>query len=606
VVANIPPGGDTAFVVLDSEKRKGSFVRFQQLTATRCDMRVTQRDWLVAAVLLVLLSGISEITIAQELSTLPPSQSTDSQGQSPSRITHATAGTSLDPATFIRLYEDTKAGNRFSVYEPVQTISKKGLQLTADLESSIVIEPDAAKMAEDLSLNKLYITAKLASGNSSKDVVVNGYSEIGKDKSTMAAQTGAAFESAADVQAMVLNMAYTAGDIVRFVYQPSTQTISGTVDFTTWVSGHKDVDFSSSDAQQITNAIAAAVRDKKSNDEALTRLRNRLRLYQPEIQAISSFLLRSENLEIVEKLGVKIFWIDRDSMTRIAQQYKDNIQIAFDAKSTDEAQLNALQDLLERTKLVYHDFGDVRREIMTGVSSKYGGETHSDAEWEAKYQKALQEFAITQRTKAIGELKKLLATGSISLTENQAKDGDRLIVTVESVPSGSDSGGIPVVFEIAIKKYGAKIQWSPSLLFIRRLGVTDAEASPPSGSTAAPLNRINFAPSPGMTFGVAYFKRGQSSGDKFMRALGPGIGMNVTFMNFNDPSYDLTTGKFVNTTGTNVQIGAGVIGSLFDNKIQFTYGWNLNVEQRRQYFGVGFGFIEVGKELAKYIGSGSK
>jgi len=39
--------------------------------------------------------------------------------------------------------------------------------------------------------------------------------------------------------------------------------------------------------------------------------------------------------------------------------------------------------------------------------------------------------------------------------------------------------------------------------------------------------------------------------------------MNVTFMNFNDPSYDLTTVKFVNTTGTNVQIGVGSSRSPF-------------------------------------------
>ena len=72
-------------------------------------------------------------------------------------------------------------------------------------------------------------------------------------------------------------------------------------------------------------------------------------------------------------------------------------------------------------------------------------------------------------------------------------------------------------------------------------------------------------------------------------------------MNFNDPSFDLSTEKFVNTSGTNVQIGAGVVGSLFDNKLQISYGWNLNVEKRRSYFGVGFGFLEVGKEVAKYV-----
>ncbi len=73
-------------------------------------------------------------------------------------------------------------------------------------------------------------------------------------------------------------------------------------------------------------------------------------------------------------------------------------------------------------------------------------------------------------------------------------------------------------------------------------------------------------------------------------------------LNFNDPAFDVASGKFLSTTGTNVQVGAGVIASLFDNKIQSSYGWNLNVERRRSYVAVGFGFIELGKQLAKYVG----
>src|SRR6266849_427985 len=105
---------------------------------------------------------------------------------------------------------------------------------------------------------------------------------------------------------------------------------------------------------------------------------------------------------------------------------------------------------------------------------------------------------------AFDELTKLIAPGTISLRS----DGDLLTIRVDAVGADGNEVGIPAVFEIDIKKYGAKIQWSPSLLFVRRLGVTDAEATPPTGSTVAPINRINFAPSPGMTFGIAYFKRG--------------------------------------------------------------------------------------------------
>jgi hypothetical protein len=508
----------------------------------------------------------------------------------------------LDPATFIQVYEDPKTGDRQLIYDPPKTITekKKTIQLVADFESSIIIFPDGSKMGEDIAFNKLYITAKLASGNSSKDVIVNGYSEVGKDQATMAAQSGTAFQSAANIQAMVLNMAYTASDIIDNLYQPTTTVIpSGPIDFTTWGTFHKEIDFRGrgTDAKTVTDAIANA--GDLKNDKIIA-LKARLRLYEPEIQAISDFLVQKENLGIVEKIGGRVFGIDRDSISAIAQQYKDDIQIAFDPKSTDPAQLNALQDLFQRTKLVYEDFGDIRQTIIAQMDKKEG-EKNTYQDWQIKYEKTLQDYALTHRKDAASELKRLLATGSISLTENQAKDGDRLTITVESVPSGSTSGGIPVVFEVAIKKFGAKIQVSPSLLFIRRLGVTDVEATPPAGSTTAPLNRVNFAPSPGTTFGVAYFKRGSSSWDKFARGLGPGLGMNVTFMNYNDPSFNLATSQFTTTNGTNVQVGAGVIASLFDDKLQFTYGWNLNVEKRRSYFGVGFGFIEIGKELAKYI-----
>ncbi len=37
---------------------------------------------------------------------------------------------------------------------------------------------------------------------------------------------------------------------------------------------------------------------------------------------------------------------------------------------------------------------------------------------------------------------------------------------------------------------------------------------------------------------------------------------DVTFMNSNDPSFNLATSQFTNTNGTNVHVGAGIIGSV--------------------------------------------
>lgn len=515
----------------------------------------------------------------------------------------------LDPSDFMEVDEDTKTGNHWTLYKPGgASAGEKPRQLTADLESSILIIPDPSLMGDNPALNKLYVTARLASGDSSKDVVVTGYSEVGKDRAAMPAQSGTAFQSAANVEAMVLNMAYTVGDIVRYIYSPAqgkepngNSQNQPRLTFQEWLDTRKEVDLQSKMVVDTDAAIAKAIQSKQYDDPNLQRTRERFRLYQPEIQAISGFFVQSENLEIVERVGIEVFWIDRESLLQIAEQFKNNTQVAFDSKSTPEAQAQALQDLLERTKLVYKDFGDFRREVRDRMRGEYRTEVQTEDQWNARFQEAILAYSDAKRKDAFKQLKNFLATGSISLPDNQVKDGDRLTVTVESLPAGSTTGGIPVVFEIAIKKYGAKIQWSPSLLFVRRLGVTEAEASPPTGSTTAPLNRINFAPSPGMTFGIAYFKRGNSNWDKFARGLGPGMGMNVTFMNFNDPSFDLATSKFVNTNGTNVQVGAGLIGSLFDNKLQLSYGWNLNVEERRTYFGVGFGFIEIGKEVAKYV-----
>jgi len=540
----------------------------------------------------------------------PQLSSTNDAQEKPGKYAK-TAKDTLDPSNFIEVDEDTKTGSHWTLYKPGgRSAGKKARQLTADLESSILIVPDPSLMGDDPTLNKLYVTAKLASGDSSKEIAVTGYSEVGKDKAAMPAQSGTAFQSAANVEAMILNMAYTVSDIIRNVYSPpqlkgpgpeSNSQNPPQLRFQEWLDKHKEMDLQSKMVVDTDAAIAKAIQSKQYDDPNLQRVRDRFRLYQPEVQAISAFFVQNENLELVERVGVEVFWIDRDSLLQIAQQFKTNTQVAFDSKSTPEAQAQALQDMLERTKLVYKDFGDFRREVRDQMMRQITTETQTEGEWNARFQEAILAYSDDKRKQAFKQLKNFLATGSISLPDNQVKDGDRLTVTVESLPAGSTTGGIPVVFEIVIKKYGAKIQWSPSLLFVRRLGVTDAEASPPTGSVTAPLNRINFAPSPGMTFGIAYFKRGNSDWDKFVRGLGPGMGMNVTFMNFNDPSFNLATTQFVNTSGTNVQVGAGLIGSLFDNKLQLSYGWNLNVERRRTYFGVGFGFIEIGKEVAKYV-----
>ncbi len=207
---------------------------------------------------------------------------------------------------------------------------------------------------------------------------------------------------------------------------------------------------------------------------------------------------------------------------------------------------------------------------------------------------------------ATKKLQRLFTVGSISLPREKASDGERLTVRVEARGVGGASVGIPAVFTLTVKKFGWKAPLvTDSFFFIKRLGIDDEDIDPPRDTSGNPLfdavREVNFAPAPGASLGATFFKRGNSSWDKFLRALAPGIGINVSFMNFDDPGFDLVSNAFTKTTGVNVQVATGPVVSLFDNKLQFTYGWNLSADRKRRYFGVGFSFIKIAERLGEYI-----
>src|SRR5206468_3835626 len=116
------------------------------------------------------------------------------------------------------------------------------------------------------------------------------------------------------------------------------------------------------------------------------------------------------------------------------------------------------------------------------------------------------------------------------------------------------------------RPFGFQVKATDSLMFIRRFGVTQFDRS--NG-----VSDINFAPAPGVTWGGVYMARKNPAA----RFLQPGAGVNVSFMNWRDPVFDLVQNRFVqNTAATDINIGIGPYFSLFNNILQFTYGANLN------------------------------
>jgi hypothetical protein len=132
---------------------------------------------------------------------------------------------------------------------------------------------------------------------------------------------------------------------------------------------------------------------------------------------------------------------------------------------------------------------------------------------------------------------------------------------------------------------------------------------------------VRFAPFPGFTFGGTWFGRsGKANVAKTAvsanesglsssagvgtagRILQPTIGANVTFMSFGAArDFNPVTNQFSATNGSNFEIGAGPLFGLFNNRLSVTFGWNLMQPAKRLYWGLGFGFVSIGKDLAGFL-----
>ncbi len=511
----------------------------------------------------------------------------------------------FDPARYIKIYESPKVPDPENptnygklIYDP----TKRGLdriKLTADEASTIVIVP--APENEDLLLNNLYMTAQLVSGDKSSNIEVKNYSEIGEDKADSNAQLGASFETARNMMFKVLTLQRISSEIIKYTYRVY-DNIPPKDELT-------DEEFAVADEKSRTDATV--------RDEILSRAREKLNKFQREIKEANDFILAPKNRGVVTIIATEVFSVDRDTMRAISQQINEDLEKVLGVGNPD---ISTQIRLLGRVRDAYRMLRSAREQVrlMATNIDNYNPPRRSQTDERNMLEKELMDiqraggssdvardlatriYALDRASAALGILKDKFLPGYVSLFKARAQDGDTLYLTVQAQNLEGEGLGASVPFEIAVKRYGAKLHLGTSFMFIKRLGLTEKDiATPENGGLG--LKEVNFAPSPGMTFGITYFKRGENASDKLLRALAPTFGINVSFMNFNDPGFDLEKEMFTNTKGTDVQVGAGPVVSLFNNKLHFTYGWNLNVDERRSYFGIGFGFLEVGKAVGKYL-----
>lgn len=180
----------------------------------------------------------------------------------------------------------------------------------------------------------------------------------------------------------------------------------------------------------------------------------------------------------------------------------------------------------------------------------------------------------------------ILPDSYINLQELGVNPGDRLFIKITDTQTQSDVDYIAVVGEL-----GWNVKVTDSFFLLKRFGVSKEEES--NG-----IKAINFRPAPGFNFGWIYTARQ----NRFLKFLNPGVGYNVSFTDWNEPAFDPSSGQFVKGTDSNkIEITTGPVASLFDNTLQFTYGWNLNVRSDRRYFGIGFSFFKLSEKIAGLI-----
>src|SRR5262245_39785654 len=126
-----------------------------------------------------------------------------------------------------------------------------------------------------------------------------------------------------------------------------------------------------------------------------------------------------------------------------------------------------------------------------------------------------------------------------------------------------------------VGRFGLHVRFSDMALFVQRLG-EDRENS--TGTNPVVFDSVNFRPAPGVYYGFNYYHRRHAS----IRMLEPGFGMHLVFLNWNDRPRGTTTADTDITQVTNLQIGIGITGSMFDGTVVGAFGWNLQVKDQRQ------------------------
>lgn len=512
------------------------------------------------------------------------------------------------PACFVRIFEDDGSGRRLLLYAP-ENKHFQSLLLKADSESKLIIDVSRTLEGDgDAGLNNVFIRATMRKGNSTKQIPVVGYSEIGEKEGDKISQAAFDFQTFTNIAAKITNLYFISKDLIEYTYGDQADQCKAL----------------------LKTGGEGVAKDKRADcdfkptekTEKLDKFGKRFQLLTPEVSSLATFFASGANRTVTAELANRIFEIDIESLEAIAKQLAEKRTLL--ASGNVKKPEDVFDDVLERTKQTYSSLSSVIG--FVGVAAD-AFEKKNDAALKGMCGKALAEarkalsankwefarncYAEHQLPRYKEALKRYLTPGLIDLANNDAAAGDVIILAVETKGKSADQPGIKSEWRVRVSNYGWKAGVDGSLLFLRRIGVDERHPS---------LRPARFAPFPGFTLNATYFGQhpkatisernaplpssyyrelepdGNSSGS-MGRILQPSIGANVTFMTFGSRDFNPVTNQFNSVNGSNFELGAGPLVGLFGNRLSVTFGWNLMQPSKRMYWGLGFGFVSFAKDL---------
>lgn len=546
---------------------------------------------------------------------------------------------SQDPANYIEVVEEIGNKRILHYYPAAAHDYLRSREFKVDLGSILLVRVLPDRLSTQAAISNLLITAQLKHGSTTTNVEVEGYSQVGQSQTSAQSQTAVNSYSITNVVTQMNNLFYVAQLILQQTMPDCLNKIQGS-----------SAPLFDPDVVQACGQGTGKVPNQVSSDAIASVFEK----YQSEITTFANFFTDPQNAFLQTYFANRFFGMDLDSVRSVAKQF----QTALQTKTTPPAGGGQpakpdYSSLLDRTVLAYEDIwtevvkSRVGTQLVPGQTQPAGTQPSLKGKSPDEIQNLVESYFQGLPKQLFQELQAYLVDGQINLPNYKGQPGDVLTITVEAKPAATPNNNNPtgavVQFQISLDGFGMNVGPSSSLFFLKRIGVAPINSTTPPTTAPQP---VNFAPSPGASFGFTYRYRNYGKCDEpphhpdappaeqvcesnaslklantdkfpdwhpnymrkengffgqFLRGLAPGLAMNVSFMNWNSPTdFDVTTGKFTSSAAASIQVGAGFVASLFDNQVQFTYGWNLQVSQNRQYWGIGLGFVEIGKTLAGY------